>query len=377
LAGIYIHIPFCKHKCHYCNFFSLASTKYRNAFLDALLKEISLERYYLGSSQVDTVYFGGGTPSLLGASGIQKIFDTLVKNFSLSSRSEITLEANPDDLNRASLIDFHSIGINRLSIGIQSFFEEDLRALDRIHNASATKQSILDAKIAGFQNLCIDLIYGIPGLTLSRWDHNLEIAFSLEIPHISAYSLTVEANTALYQLILRKKINPPDEESSIDQFRLLMQKMKAHDYIHYEISNFCRDGFYSKHNSNYWKGVPYLGLGPSAHSFNGISRKWNISNLTNYIQNIQSGISVSEEETLTTSQRFNEYIMTSLRTVWGCSSKKIIDDFGFTIYDSFRKAASLKTDQDLLKEVDGTYLLTEKGKLFADGIASDLFIIES
>jgi len=156
-----------------------------------------------------------------------------------------------------------------------------------------------------------------------------------------------------------------------------MQKMKAHDYIHYEISNFCRDGFYSKHNSNYWKGVPYLGLGPSAHSFNGISRKWNISNLTNYIQNIQSGISVSEEETLTTSQRFNEYIMTSLRTVWGCSSKKIIDDFGFTIYDSFRKAASLKTDQDLLKEVDGTYLLTEKGKLFADGIASDLFIIES
>jgi len=377
LAGIYIHIPFCKRKCHYCNFFSLASSKNKDAFLNAVLKEISLERSYLVPFQVQTIYFGGGTPSFLESSGIQKILDTLVKYFSISEHPEITLEANPDDLNPASLKDFHSNGINRLSIGIQSFFDEDLCFLNRVHNATIAQQSIFDAKNAGFQNLSVDLIYGIPGLTLSRWDQNLEKLFSLEVPHISAYALTIEKNTALDLFIRQKKVNPPDEESSIDQFRLLMQKMKDRDYIHYEISNFCKKDFYSIHNCNYWKGIPYLGLGPSAHSFKGTSRKWNISNLTTYIQNIQSGISVSEEETLTTSQRFNEYIMTSLRTVWGCSSQKIIDDFGFTIYDLFRKNAASMIDRDLLKYVEGFYILTDKGKLFADGIASDLFIDES
>jgi len=377
LAGIYIHIPFCKRKCHYCNFFSLASSKNKDAFLDAVLKEIYLEQSYLVPFQVQTIYFGGGTPSLFDSYKIQKILDTLAKYFSISEHPEVTLETNPDDLNPASLKDFYSIGINRLSIGIQSFFDEDLLYLNRVHTASDARKSILDAKNVGFKNISVDLIYGIPGLTVSRWDQNLETTLSLEIPHISAYALSVEQNTALDLFIRRKKVNPPEEESVIDHFRLLMQKMKDRDYTHYEISNFCQVGFYSIHNRNYWKGVSYLGLGPSAHSFNGNSRKWNISNLTSYIQNIQSGVPISEEETLTTSQRFNEYIMTSLRTVWGCRSKKIIDDFGFTIYDLFRKAASLKIDQDLLKEVDGTYLLTEKGKLFADGIASDLFIVES
>jgi len=377
LAGIYVHIPFCKRKCHYCNFFSLASSKNKNAFTDVLLKEISLEQSYLESFPVQTIYFGGGTPSLLEPSGIQKILETLVKFFSISKNPEITLEANPDDINPESLKELRSLGINRLSIGIQSFFDRDLLFLNRIHSARTAQRSILDARNAGFQNLSIDLIYGIPGQVSSSWDQNLEIALSLEVPHISAYALTIEKKTILDLFIRQNKIPPPDEKSAVDQYRLLMRKMKERNYIQYEISNFCKEGFYSIHNSNYWKSIPYLGLGPSAHSFNGTSRKWNISNLTTYLKNINSGISFSEEEKLTIFQRFNEYVMTSLRTNRGCSAQKIIDDFGFSFYDSFKKNISSVIDKGLMKEVAGNYFLTDEGKLFADGIASDLFIIES
>lgn len=377
MAGIYVHIPFCKRKCHYCNFFSLASSKNKNAFTDVLLKEISLEQSYLESFPVQTIYFGGGTPSLLEPSGIQKILETLVKFFSISKNPEITLEANPDDINPESLKELRSLGINRLSIGIQSFFDRDLLFLNRIHSARTAQRSILDARNAGFQNLSIDLIYGIPGQVSSSWDQNLEIALSLEVPHISAYALTIEKKTILDLFIRQNKIPPPDEKSAVDQYRLLMRKMKERNYIQYEISNFCKEGFYSIHNSNYWKSIPYLGLGPSAHSFNGTSRKWNISNLTTYLKNINSGISFSEEEKLTIFQRFNEYVMTSLRTNRGCSAQKIIDDFGFSFYDSFKKNISSVIDKGLMKEVAGNYFLTDEGKLFADGIASDLFIIES
>jgi len=376
LAGIYIHIPFCKRKCHYCNFFSLASSKNRNEFVDAILKEISREQFYLGSLPVQTIYFGGGTPSLLKPSEIQKILDTVTKFFSVSGSPEITLEANPDDLDPEFLKALYSLGINRLSIGIQSFFDEDLVFLNRIHSAETAKRSILDAWNTGFQNLSIDLIYGIPGQVASTWDQNLETAFALKIPHISAYALTIEDKTILDLFIRRHKIPSPDEKSAIDQYRLLMQKMKEQNYIHYEISNFCKENFYSKHNSNYWKSIPYLGLGPSAHSFNGTSRKWNVSNLTTFIENIRSGIPTYEEEDLTVFQRFNEYIMTSLRTNWGCNPQKIIDDFGITFYDSFKKSVLPSISKGLMKEVAGNFILTDEGKLFADAIASDLFIIE-
>jgi oxygen-independent coproporphyrinogen-3 oxidase len=376
LAGIYIHIPFCRRKCHYCNFFSLASSKYISEFPGSLLLEMKSGQSYLGGETVETIYFGGGTPSLLPPSSIGLILDKVLDYFLLSKLPEITLEANPDDLNSEYLRAIRDAGINRLSIGVQSFFNEDLKFLNRTHSAESAENAVRAAQEAGFSNLSIDLIYGVPGLTAYRWEQNLEKAVLLGVSHISAYALTVEKHTALDLFIRQQKAVAPDEEQAIAHYRMLMDKMKKAGFLHYEISNFCKEGSLSIHNSNYWKGVPYLGLGPSAHSFNGKSRKWNISGISAYMENVRSGVSFSEEERLTETQRYNEYVMTSLRTMWGCDGQKIISDFGFTIYDLFRKQIEPWIGKGLITVSSDLFYLTDEGKLFADGIASDLFLVE-
>jgi oxygen-independent coproporphyrinogen-3 oxidase len=373
MCGIYTHIPFCRRKCHYCNFFSLASTKYKDRFLDALKEEIYLRKDYLGGNQVQSIYLGGGTPSILEVGEVNRILEFIRKYFLLEENTEITLEANPDDINPGLLHDYLDIGINRLSIGVQSFFDDDLQYLNRIHSGLRAEESVLQAKNAGFTNISIDLIYAIPTLTLEKWKKNLEKALLLDIPHISAYSLTVEPNTALDLLIRKKKLPSPLEEDFLDHFRILIKMMKENGFEHYEISNFCRERSYSRHNSMYWNGTPYLGLGPSAHSYNGSSRQWNISNIVQYIDQINRNEPFFESEELTEIQKYNEYVMVSLRTMWGCDLDIIKNRFGEKLASNFSTLANNYLDSGEMIEKSGIYYLTDEGKLFADGIASNLF----
>ena len=374
MAGIYIHIPFCKQKCHYCNFFSVASARLKDEFMIALLKEIEMRKDYLGYETVNTIYFGGGTPSLLLISDLALIIEHLSYHFTIDPYAEITLEANPDDITEEKANDWNNSPVNRLSIGIQSFFDDDLQYLNRVHNAGQAIRAIDIVRKAGFKNLTIDLIYGIPTLTDEKWAKNLETFFSLDIPHLSAYALTVEQKTPLALLIEKGKYGPINEDLSVRHFKILLDHARAHDFIHYEISNFAKEGYYSKHNSLYWLGGLYLGLGPSAHSFNGVSRQWNVSNISQYIKLDDFQNSVEEKEVLTIEQRYNEYVMTSLRTAWGCDTVHILNVFGENYESHFiRNAASFLSKRHLYRE--GTkYFLTDEGKLFADGIAADLFI---
>ena len=374
MPGIYIHIPFCKRKCHYCNFFSLASLKFRERFLTALTEEIFLQRKFFDEQKVDSIYFGGGTPSYLRGSEIAGILEHIRKYHPLAEDIEITLEANPDDITPETLKEYLALGINRISVGIQSFFDDDLEYLNRIHSAQRARESVSEAREAGFSNISIDLIYGIPTLTLEKWEKNLEIAFSLDIPHISAYSLTVEPKTALDLLIRKGNLPAPEEDQAVEQFRLLMKKMKDQDFEHYEISNFCRKGFYSRHNSMYWNGTHYLGFGPSAHSYNGTTRRWNIANLFQYIDQIQRNDRFYESEELTQIQRYNEYVMVSLRTMWGTDLMKIRNDFGNETASRFSSLAASFIESGQMMEKNKVYFLTDEGKLFADGIASELFL---
>jgi oxygen-independent coproporphyrinogen-3 oxidase len=375
MAGIYIHIPFCKQKCHYCNFFSVATTRWKDAFVAALLKEIEIRKSYLKGEMVNTIYFGGGTPSLLNISHLSFIISQLTKHFDIYPNAEITLEANPDDLSLEYLKELKTTPVNRLSIGIQSFFDDDLLYLNRVHKASQAFKAVESAKNAGFENLTIDLIYGIPTLTEEKWTKNLEHFFSLNIPHLSAYSLTVEQKTPLARLIEKGKYASPDEQQSVGHFKTLLEQAKAHQFIHYEISNFAREGYYSKHNSLYWLGGHYLGLGPSAHSFNGHSRQWNVSNITKYNQLDNFQTTVEEKEVLTIEQRYNEYVMTSLRTIWGCDTVHILNVFGKKYESHFIQLANPYLVKHHLFSEGTKYFLTEEGKLFADGIAAGLFSI--
>jgi oxygen-independent coproporphyrinogen-3 oxidase len=373
MAGIYIHIPFCKSKCHYCNFYSLASSRYVEDFIPALLKEIELQRNYLEEEIVETIYFGGGTPSLLEYDKLMQVFEKLQNNFIIDAKAEITIEANPDDLNVAKLKELRQTPANRLSIGIQSFFDEDLKYLNRIHTASQAEASIKRSQDKGFDNISHDLIYGIPTLTDDNWKQNLAHSFSLLVPHISAYSLTVEPKTALDTLIRKGKSKPVNEEQSVNQFKILMNEMKLHDFTHYEISNFCKEGFISIHNSNYWKGKRYLGLGPSAHSFNLLSRQWNSSIIAEYIEGMKKSAPVIEKEILSEQDKFNEYIMTSLRTMWGCNLNYITEKFGSDARKEVEKNAETFIIREQMTQNNDVLYLTDGGKLFADGIAADLF----
>ena len=372
MAGIYIHIPFCKQACHYCNFHFSTSQKMLPEMLIAISKEAALRKNYLHQN-INTIYVGGGTPSLLSIHDLQVMMDKLKSLFTIDEDTEITLEANPDDISEEKLIGWRSAGINRLSMGIQSFFNEDLQWMNRAHNKQQALKSLGLAK-KYFNNITIDLIYGSPTLSDEHWKENVETALALNIPHLSCYALTVEPKTALAKMITQHKKEDTDTDKQARHFELLMQWLKEAGYEHYEISNFAKPGFRSKHNSNYWRGEHYLGLGPSAHSFNGTSRQWNIANNALYIRGIEKGELNYEIETLTAKQRLNEYIMTGLRTTEGiCFSDerwKLTDD---SIKNRIIVSAKKwETSGNMLKD-ENSLRLSDKGKLLADGIAADLF----
>jgi oxygen-independent coproporphyrinogen-3 oxidase len=373
MAGIYIHIPFCKQACNYCDFHFSTSLKNKEPFLAALKKEIEMRKDYLNGEQISTIYIGGGTPSLLSKPELMQIFEALHNNFKINTNAEITLEANPDDLTNEKIKEIRTTPVNRFSIGIQSFYDDDLKLMNRAHNANEAIDSVRFAQEQGFDNISIDLIYGIPGLSEHKWRNNLQIAFALGVKHISAYCLTVEPKTALAHAVKAGSVKNVDEQQSIEHFEIMLEGMRNNDFIQYEISNFCREGYFSKHNSNYWLKEKYLGLGPSAHSFNGTSRQWNISNNSLYIRSLENNELDFEKEELSDFQRYNEYILTSLRTIWGTDLRYIEEQFGKAFLDNCLKEAGKYIASDDVLNEENKLFLTDKGKLIADRIASDLF----
>lgn len=376
MAGIYIHIPFCKRACHYCNFHFSTSLGLKNDFLTSLLRELSMQKDYLSAEEIKTIYFGGGTPSIIGAEEIGSILSALNKQFQVAANAEITLEANPDDINRENVESWKSSGINRLSIGVQSFFPGHLDWMNRAHTAQQSLDSIKLSQDRGFSNITIDLIYGMPNLSDEQWRKNVEITIQLGIPHISCYALTVEKGTALEKMIGRKKTEPVNTDNQAKQFLLLMKWLEMEGYENYEISSFAKPGHRSQHNSSYWSGEKYLGLGPSAHSFNGQSRQWNIANNALYIQSIQNGIVPFEKELLTTIQKLNEYIMISLRTKEGLSFVKVKEHFGEGFANNIKESGARFIQRGHLQDHDDHLVLTNEGKLFADAIAAEMFFVE-
>ncbi|MEO6524200.1 MAG: radical SAM family heme chaperone HemW [Mucilaginibacter sp.] len=372
MAGIYIHIPFCKQACYYCDFHFSTSLQYKGDILKALQNEIRLQKDYLSGQTVETIYLGGGTPSLLTGDEINALFDTITKYHTVASDAEITIEANPDDLNEQRVKEIRQTAINRFSIGIQSFYDEDLFWMNRAHRSNEAEASVKRVQDAGFSNLTADLIYGYPLLTDHKWKHNLEQIFELNIPHISAYSMTVEPKTALASFIEKKVFAPMNEAQSADQFMVLLDEMQSQGYEQYEISNFCLPGQYSRHNSNYWKGVKYLGIGPSAHSFNGEARQWNVANNAKYISALSLNTIPAEREELSEQDRLNEYIMTSLRTMWGLDLDKL-NSISKQSDQELIKAAEEFFDKGWITRKERVITLTPEGKLYADKIAAELF----
>ena len=373
MAGIYIHIPFCKQACHYCDFHFSTLLQNKSSFLNALKKEITLRKKYLENEMISTIYFGGGTPSLLSKIELMDIFDTLNQHFMIHPEAEITLEANPDDLTELKINELKDTPINRLSIGIQSFYDEDLKLMNRAHSSDEALKAVKLALSNGFENITIDLIYGIPTLTHHNWRNNLQIAFALNIKHISAYCLTVEPKTVLAQQVKIGSVKNVDEQHSSEQFEIMLDAMHSNDFVQYEISNFCKDGAYSKHNSSYWLKEKYLGLGPSAHSFNGSSRQWNISNNALYIQSLDKGELNFEKEELTINQCYNEYILTSLRTIWGIDLDYLERAFGSGYLSFFIAEVQPYIQSGHVLNEEKKIYLSDKGKLIADKISSDLF----
>ena len=371
MTGIYIHIPFCRKACYYCNFHFSTSLRRKDEFIAALLKEIELQRDYL-VEPVESIYFGGGTPSILSTNDIELIMQTVLQNYQLAGEREVTLEANPNDMELSKVARWKQLGINRLSIGIQSFRDKDLQYLARTHDGKEALQAIEIAQKAGFNNLTVDLIYGIPTLSNQDWFSNLQTVLALGIPHISAYNLTVEPRTALDALIKKNKRQEPEEERGARQFEILMEVMKAQGYLHYEISNFCRRNMFSRHNCGYWQGKHYLGLGPSAHSYQGQTRQWNIAHNGKYIEALQQGKVPAEMEILDPKQKWNEYIFTSLRTMWGCDLT-YLREHPASYYNEFWTQARKYLQKGLLRQDENALILTDKGRLIADYIIADLF----
>lgn len=372
MAGIYIHIPFCKQACYYCDFHFSTSLKKKSELVSALQKELVLRKDELKDQVIETIYFGGGTPSLLSNEEIHLLIDSVSKNYQVVDNPEITLEANPDDLTNKRIMELSKSSINRLSIGIQSFFESDLKLMNRAHNANEAK-TCLEEAIKHFDNISIDLIYGIPGATNDQWLRNIETALSFNIPHISSYALTVEPKTALERFIKKGIIQDVDDELAQQQFHILLDTLEANKFIHYELSNFGKANYFSKNNTAYWQGKTYLGIGPSAHSFNRKQRGWNIRNNTKYIKAIQDNLLPIEWENLSTTDRYNEYIMTGLRTIWGVSLLKVELEFGIQYKKYLLQQSEKYINQQLLYIDDDRLLVTKKGKFLSDGIASDLF----
>ncbi|WP_231459018.1 MULTISPECIES: radical SAM family heme chaperone HemW [unclassified Pedobacter] len=376
MSGIYIHIPFCKKACNYCDFHFSTSLKYADEMVESLCKEIKFKKDRI-NGQVGSIYIGGGTPSILSQAALQKIFDAINQTYSVSADAEITIETNPDDLTAQKLKELKQLPVNRFSVGVQSFFNEDLVWMNRAHNADEAENCIKRSQDAGFENLTLDLIYGFPLLTDDKWEINIQKAIELSVPHVSAYALTVEPRTALAHAIKMKQQSPVNDNQSASQFVILMEKLKNAGFEHYEISNFAKPHAYAIHNTNYWKGVDYIGIGPSAHGFDGRNRYMNPANNALYIERLQSNKLPEVVEELSLNDRFNEYIMTSLRTIWGTDLQKIETDFGKDFLEETKHNLRRFENKDWLNIENNTIKLSENGKLFADYIASELFIIEN
>ena len=375
MAGLYIHIPFCKSKCGYCGFYSLPSLKLKNRFLEALKQEIVQRKNYLSNHSINTVYFGGGTPSLLSVAEIGSLLHLINIHYPIASNAEITLEANPDTLSLEYLIGLRNIGINRLSIGIQSFFDNDLQYLSRKHDSHYAQQCLDWAKLAGFDNISIDLIYGLPTSNAEQWNQNLDIFFAYDLSHLSAYALTLEANAILTKQIELGKALPINEEDALRDYDILCQRAKENGYLHYEISNFCHRGMHSKHNASYWFRTPYAGFGPSAHSFDGSTRQWNVANVEKYCARVLEPVEEPffEKEQLTPEQHYNEYVMLCLRTHWGIDLKYMKREMGEHFSTYCEQHAQALITQGRLSQTREFLYLTDQQMLFADGVAEELF----
>ena len=383
MSGIYIHIPFCKQACHYCDFHFSTTFGKKEAMVLALQNELKLRKEAFENEVVETIYFGGGTPSVLDLNEIEAIITAVYENYKVAENPEITLEANPDDLiftdtGRSQGFNvfgaYRNLGINRLSIGIQSFFEEDLKFMNRAHNAIEAANCLKEAT-KYFDNISIDLIYGVPGMTNDRWEQNIEKALSFDLPHISSYALTVEPNTALASFIKKGIVVPLDDEAAQSHYDILTSRLAKAGYVCYEISNFGKPNYFSKNNTAYWQGKKYMGIGPSAHSYDGENRGWNVRNNAKYIKAIAEEQLPMEIETLSKTDRYNEYIMTGLRTIWGVSLVRVENDFGKNRLEYLNQQARKYIEKDLLYIQDGILLVTKKGKFLTDGIAADLFML--
>ena len=374
MSGIYIHIPFCKQACHYCDFHFSTNLKKKDEMVLALVKEIEMRKNEFQNDIVETIYFGGGTPSILQIADLRFLIDSVYKNYKVVQNPEITVEANPDDLTENRIIELSKNKVNRLSIGIQSFFEDDLKMMNRAHNVEEAKKC-LEIATQYFNNISIDLIYGVPEMSNEKWLQNIETALSFGVPHISSYALTVEPKTALHSFIQKGIIPPPDDEVAQEHFQILVDKLSENGFIHYELSNLGKENYFSKNNSSYWLGKKYIGIGPSAHSYDGKNRGWNVSNNSLYIKSIQENKLPIEIETLTKTDRYNEYIMTGLRTIWGVSLARIEQEFGKNYLDYLNQQAAKFIEDHLLFVDDNILRTTKKGKFLSDGIACDLFLL--
>jgi oxygen-independent coproporphyrinogen III oxidase len=374
MAGIYIHIPFCKKLCSYCDFYHIITQSENTYFIDALLSEAAIRKEYLGNEIISTIYIGGGTPSILLKEEIKTILSNIRKLYKVDENCEITIELNPDDIDKDYLQGLKDSAINRISLGIQSWRDSDLKLMNRRHNAAQAAAALEQTLKAGFENVTIDLIYGIPGMTTADWSSNLDISFSYDIKHLSAYHLTFEPGTVFGKMKEKGMLSEIDDDESNAQFHLLIDKALSAGFVHYEISNFGKPGYFSIHNSNYWKQINYLGLGPSAHSFNGYSRQWNIRDVKKYVKAVNSGALLFEREELDKKTRFNEYIMTSLRTMWGIDLDYVERTFDKEGYDYVVNLSGKLIDYGLMKQENKTLVLTNQGKMISDNIISELML---
>jgi len=376
MAGIYIHIPFCRKRCHYCDFFKTTDLRSKNRVFESLKSELIIRSGELASEEINTIYLGGGTPSVFVVGELKELLETIKSNFSVSPEAEITMEANPDDLTPANLSYLREVGYNRLSMGIQSFSEQDLKLMNRRHGVFQAVQSVKWAKKAGFSNISIDLIYGLPNQNLEEWERNVKTAIELDVQHISAYNLTYHEGTVFYDQLKQGILNELPDELSLQQFQLLIQKLKTAGFEHYEISNFCKPGFYSRHNSSYWKNEKYLGIGPSAHSFDLVSRRWNASSIQEYLNGIENNQPYSESEILSVYDRYNDYIITSLRTVWGVSEDLIGRKFPGEFLGHFQEIKKKYLSAGYVSISNDKVCLSQEGLFISDKIMADFMVVE-
>lgn len=376
MAGIYLHIPFCRKRCHYCDFFKSTDLRPKTRIIEALKQELILRSGELDNDEVNTIYLGGGTPSVLVVGELKDLLQTIKSGFNVSPEAEITMEANPDDLSQAILSYLREVGYNRLSMGIQSFSEADLKLMNRRHGVFQAVQSVKWAKKAGFSNISIDLIYGLPNQNLAEWERNVETAIELDVQHISAYNLTYHEGTVFYDQLKQGILKELPDELSLQQFQLMIRRLKEAGFEHYEISNFCKPGFYSKHNSSYWKNEKYLGIGPSAHSFDLTSRRWNVSSIHEYLDGIENRKPYSESEILSVYDRYNDYIITGLRTIWGISEEFIKREFPEKFWIHFRQIKEKNIQTAHVISLPDKVCLSQDGLFISDKIMADFMVVE-